>query len=65
MKRPRTITREISHDRYGRRGTLTCDDKDWSIRIEPGDQRDEGEVIRSLSAALLVEAGEVARGWKP
>ncbi len=51
---------ELGRDRYGRRVTMTKEGNDFMIEIEPCNQRDEGERIRSLSADLLKEAARVA-----
>lgn len=56
----------LGNDRYGRRVTLTRDaPHDWTIEIEPANQRDDGEIIRSLSRDLLIEAGKIAEGFRP
>ncbi|MEX2480212.1 MAG: hypothetical protein WD928_05060 [Gammaproteobacteria bacterium] len=62
MKKPASVTWDLGRDRHGRRVTMTREGDDFSIRIEPFDQRDDGELIRTLSADLLVEAGEIAKG---
>ena len=59
-RQPKCIEWEIGKDRYGRSVTLKREGADYSIRIHPIDQRDEGETIRSLSRDLLIEAGKVA-----
>jgi hypothetical protein len=56
---------EIGHDRFGRRVILTWNAPcDWTIEIQPLNQRDDGEIIRSLSAELLIEAGRIAAEFK-
>jgi hypothetical protein len=52
----------LGADRFGRQVTLTREGADYSIRITPGDQRDDGERINSLSRDLLMRAGEIAGG---
>lgn len=64
MSKPICIKWHIGTDRYGRRVFLTKEDNDFMIEIEPADQRDDGECIRSLSAPLLIEAGKIAADAK-
>lgn len=56
----------LGSDRYGRTVTLTVEPTrhDWTIEIEPINQRDDGEIIRSLSRDLLIEAGKVAEAYR-
>lgn len=61
-RRPASVSWTLGSDRFGRRVTLTREGDDFTIRIEPSSQRDDGEIIRSLSAPLLIEAGEIAKG---
>jgi hypothetical protein len=47
-------------DRFGRELTLTRDGPDsYILRIEPGSQRDEGELIRHLNRAILCELAQI------
>ena len=62
MTEPISVTWELGRDRHGRRVTLTREVNDFTIRIEPANQRDDGEIIRGLSRDLLVHAGQIARG---
>jgi len=53
-------------DRFGRSVTLTREGvDDYTIRIEPSSQRDEGETIRHLNRAIILElvgiVGEVPK----
>lgn len=51
-------------DRYGRFSRLVGERDGgvvhWSIRSDAISQRDEGEIIRSLTTDQLVEIGEIA-----
>ncbi len=58
---PVSIKWELGHDRYGHRVTMTREGYDFRIEIEPCSQRDDGEIIRSLSKNLLIAAGDIAR----
>lgn len=60
MSQPVLTKWELGRDRYGRRVTMSREKDDFSIEIEPANQRDDGERIRSLSASLLIEAGRLA-----
>lgn len=60
MPKPVSIKWEIGRDRHGRRVTMTREGDDFMIEIEAANQRDDGERIRSLSAPLLIAAGEIA-----
>lgn len=60
MNGPISIKWELGLDQYGRRVTMTKEGNDFMIEIEPGNQRDDGERIRSLSEDLLKEAARVA-----
>lgn len=62
---PISIKWELGRDRYNRRVTLTREGDDWQIQIESSSQRDEGEIIRSLSRDLLIAAGEIAKEQRP
>lgn len=57
-----SIKWELGRDRYNRRVVMTREGDDFTIQIEPANQRDDGECIRSLSADLLINAGNIARG---
>ena len=55
---------EIGRDRYGRRSVLIAERVGgqlyWNIESQPTSQRDEGEIIRSLTTSQLVEIGRIA-----
>lgn len=65
MSRTISIKWQLGADRYGRRVTMTREGNDFMIEIEPCNQRDDGERIRSLSRELLIEAGKIAQEAKP
>lgn len=58
--KPALVKWVLGADRYGRRVTMTREGHDYRIDIEPCNQRDDGEIIRSLSRDLLLKAGEIA-----
>lgn len=60
MTDPVSIKWKLGTDRYGRDVFMTREGHDFMIRIEPKNQRDDGETIRSLSRGLLIEAGKIA-----
>lgn len=62
MIAPRLKTWDIGIDKHGRLVTLTREGNDFTIRSEPVSQRDEGEIIRSLTRDILIIAGEIASG---
>jgi hypothetical protein len=46
-------------DPYGRTVTLKRDGAKYVLEIEPSSQRDEGERMYSLTAAIIQELGEI------
>jgi hypothetical protein len=63
MRSPDIATWRLrAKDRHGRSATLTREEAgDYTLRIEPSSQRDEGEVIRNLNIAIIVEAADIIR----
>lgn len=60
MKRPIETIWELGRDRFRRRVTMRRDgDGDIAIKIDPANQRDEGEHIRYLNEALILEAASI------
>lgn len=50
------------HDKFGRSATLTREGPDlYTLRIEPSSQRDEGETIRHLNRAMILELAEILK----
>lgn len=65
MTQPMKIEYSLGADRYGRRTRLVADRESngavvWTICSDPVNQRDEGEIIRSLTTDQLAEAGKIA-----
>jgi hypothetical protein len=54
---------KIGHDRFGREARLIADDNggqiEWTLHVEPLDQRDEMQAVRSLSTAQLEQISDV------
>jgi hypothetical protein len=49
-------------DKFGRSAVLTRDGQDsYVLRIEPSSQRDEGETIRHLNRAMILELAEILK----
>jgi hypothetical protein len=63
-KQPSRTEYEIGPDKYQRRTLLVGENQGgvvvWSIVSEPVNQRDDGELIRSLTTPQLVAIGEIA-----
>lgn len=50
------------HDRFGRDVTLTREGTDeYVLRINPSSQRDEGETIRHLNRAIIMELADIVK----
>jgi hypothetical protein len=50
------------HDRFGRSVVLTREaNDDFTLRIEPSSQRDEGETMRHLNRAILLELADIVK----
>lgn len=65
MARPVSTTWELGKDKHGRRVLLNCGPQGFMLESEPVSQRDEGERMFSLTADVLIAAGEIAKNWKP
>lgn len=49
-----------AHDRFARSVTLTRENEgEYTVRIEPSNQQDEGETIRHLNRAIIRELAEI------
>ena len=62
-RKPNSETWRLDHvDKFGRALTLTREDADeFTLRIEPSSQRDEGETIRHLNRMIILELAEILR----
>jgi hypothetical protein len=63
MRRPDIATWHLrATDRFGRSATLTREaDDSFTLRIEPGSQQDEGEIIHHLNQRIIAELAEIVR----
>lgn len=49
-----------AHDRFARSVTLTREGEgEYTVRIEPSSQQDDGEIIRHLNQAIIRELAEI------
>ena len=65
MIKPIATTWELGKDKHGRRVLLYYGPQGFRLESEPVSQRDEGERMFSLTADVLIAAGEIAKVWKP
>ena len=65
MIRPSAAEWELGADKHGRRVTMRWDEQGcYTLTAHPVSQRDEGEVMRSLSRDVLLNAAAAVTEWK-